>query len=52
MHRVFNCGIGLVLCVAPAHARAARARLQRLGETVYEIGAIEKRRGEPAARVI
>jgi phosphoribosylformylglycinamidine cyclo-ligase len=52
MHRVFNCGIGLVLCVAPAHARRLRARLERLGETVYEIGAIEKGRGEPAARVL
>jgi phosphoribosylformylglycinamidine cyclo-ligase len=52
MHRVFNCGIGLVLCVARAHARRVRARLERLGETVYEIGAIEKGKGEPAARLI
>jgi phosphoribosylformylglycinamidine cyclo-ligase len=52
MHRVFNCGIGLVLCVARADARRVRARLERLGETVYEIGAIEKGKGEPAARVI
>ena len=52
MHRVFNCGIGLVLCVAPAHARRVRARLEHLGETVYEIGAIEKGRGEPTARVV
>jgi phosphoribosylformylglycinamidine cyclo-ligase len=52
MHRVFNCGIGLVLCVARADARRVRARLERLGETVYEIGAIEKGKGEPAARLI
>jgi len=52
MHRVFNCGIGLVLAVAPANARRVRARLERLGETVYEIGAIEKGKGEPAARVV
>ena len=52
MHRVFNCGIGLVAAVAPAHARTVRARLERLGETVYEIGVIEKGRGEPAARVV
>jgi phosphoribosylformylglycinamidine cyclo-ligase len=52
MHRVFNCGIGLVLCVAPAHAARVRARLERLGETVYEIGAIEKGKGEPVARVL
>jgi phosphoribosylaminoimidazole (AIR) synthetase len=41
-----------VLCVARADARRVRARLERLGETVYEIGAIEKGKGEPAARVI
>jgi phosphoribosylformylglycinamidine cyclo-ligase len=52
MHRVFNCGIGLVLAVAPAHARRVRARLERLGETVYEIGTVEKGKGEARARVL
>ena len=52
MHRVFNCGIGMVLAVAPANVRRTLARLKRLGEAAYEIGAIEKGKGEPAARVL
>ncbi|HEU4645914.1 MAG TPA: phosphoribosylformylglycinamidine cyclo-ligase [Burkholderiales bacterium] len=51
MHRVFNCGIGLVIAVAPRDLQNAMAQLRRLGETAYLIGAIEKGRGEPAAIV-
>ncbi|MGH8721171.1 MAG: AIR synthase-related protein, partial [Burkholderiales bacterium] len=51
MHRVFNCGIGMVLVVAAADARRAAHRLRALGETVYEIGRIEKARGEPEALI-
>jgi len=42
MHRVFNCGIGMVVVVAAAAARRAAAALRAAGETVYEIGSIEK----------
>jgi phosphoribosylformylglycinamidine cyclo-ligase len=49
MHRVFNCGIGMVVAVAPAHAERAARRLRAAGETVYEIGRVEKGRGGPAA---
>jgi len=49
MHRVFNCGIGMVVVVAADDARRAANRLRALGETVYEIGFIEKAKGEPAA---
>jgi phosphoribosylformylglycinamidine cyclo-ligase len=45
MHRVFNCGIGLVVVVAPADARRAAELLRACGETVYEIGTIEKSSG-------
>jgi len=47
MHRVFNCGIGMVLVVEADDARRAATRLRATGETVYEIGFIEKARGEP-----
>jgi phosphoribosylformylglycinamidine cyclo-ligase len=49
MHRVFNCGIGMVVVVAADDAQRAAKRLRTLGETVYEIGVIEKTRGEPEA---
>lgn len=43
MYRVFNCGIGMVLVVAPEHANAAIRRLQTYGETAWEIGVIKLR---------
>jgi phosphoribosylformylglycinamidine cyclo-ligase len=52
MWRVFNCGIGMVVVLAPDQVRAARALLEREGETVYEIGAIEKAPGEPEAVIV
>jgi phosphoribosylformylglycinamidine cyclo-ligase len=51
MHRVFNCGIGMVVVVAAAEAGRAAAKLRAMGETVYEIGTVEKGRGEPVAFV-
>jgi len=42
MHRVFNCGIGMILVVAPDRAEAARARLSALGEAAYVIGRVER----------
>ncbi len=47
MHRVFNCGIGLILIVAGADAEAAMAHLTAQGETAYAIGRVE--RGRPGA---
>ena len=46
MYRVFNCGIGLVLCVSEADAGRAAALLRAEGETVFEIGRIEAHPGE------
>jgi phosphoribosylformylglycinamidine cyclo-ligase len=43
MHRVFNCGIGMVLVVAAGDAERAAAHLRAAGETVHRIGAIERR---------
>ena len=42
MHRVFNCGIGMVVVVGAAVAKRAANVLRAAGETVYEIGAVEK----------
>jgi phosphoribosylformylglycinamidine cyclo-ligase len=49
MWRVYNCGIGMVAVVARDRAAEARSVLEREGERVYEIGAIEKSAGEPDA---
>jgi phosphoribosylformylglycinamidine cyclo-ligase len=52
MWRVFNCGIGMVVVVAREQAQAARQLLEREGERVFEIGAIEKHAGEPDVRIV
>jgi phosphoribosylformylglycinamidine cyclo-ligase len=49
MHRVFNCGIGLVVAVSARNAGRAAVLLRRAGETVYRIGEVESARGEPEA---
>ena len=52
MHRVFNCGIGMVLAVAAADVAPAIAALQRAGEEAYDIGEIVARSdGAPHALV-
>jgi len=43
MHRVFNCGIGMVIVVAAADAEAAVARLRAAGETAARIGEVVAR---------
>ena len=43
MARTFNCGIGMVVIVAKAHADAASALLREAGETVFTIGEIRVR---------
>ena len=41
MYRVFNCGIGMVVIVAPADAEMAAAQLRNTGETVfYTLGTV------------
>ncbi len=41
MHRVFNCGVGMVVVVDKHDADAAVALLRNQGETVWPIGTIE-----------
>lgn len=52
MHRVFNCGIGMVVIVAPELAQAAKAQLEAAGETVYQIGAIRARVGSEHQTIV
>jgi phosphoribosylformylglycinamidine cyclo-ligase len=42
MARTFNCGVGMTVIVAPGETADARARLEAAGETVFEIGRIER----------
>ena len=52
MHRVFNCGIGMVVIVSAADADAVTATLVAQGETVSRIGVIEERAGDAAQTVV
>ncbi|XUU60431.1 phosphoribosylformylglycinamidine cyclo-ligase [Erythrobacter sp. HA6-11] len=40
MARTFNCGVGMVLAVAPEHVGTVTERLQEAGETVLALGEI------------
>jgi phosphoribosylformylglycinamidine cyclo-ligase len=42
MYRTFNCGIGMIAIVPPAHAEAAVTLLNSRGETAQIIGAVRK----------
>ncbi len=52
MHRVFNCGIGMIVVVAADHADAARAFLAARGEQVFRIGRIETRPADSPQTVV
>lgn len=40
MHRTFNCGVGMVICVGSEHADKALGILKDLGETAWIVGNI------------
>lgn len=42
MYRTFNCGIGMILVLAPEDAQKAKDILAAHGEAVYDIGRIEE----------
>ena len=47
MLTTFNCGIGMIVCVAPEHEAATLDILQGLGETVYTLGELVAAEGKP-----
>src|SRR6185503_3835790 len=52
MHRTFNCGIGMVIVVAAADAKAALDAFAAQGVEAFEIGGIvERAAGSPQAVV-
>ena len=52
MHRVFNCGIGMVVVIAEKDAARAQAMLKRAGERVWRIGSVRRRRGSEPQTVV
>ena len=52
MHRVFNCGIGMVVIVAQKHADTAIRVLERNGESVFRIGEIRVRGADQDATLV
>ena len=52
MHRVFNCGIGMVIVVAPNDAPKAIAHLEASGETATVIGRIAARAAGDAPTIV
>jgi len=52
MHRVFNCGIGMALIVAPEVVDAAMNLLKSEGETVWRIGIIRERHANEAQTIV
>ena len=52
MHRVFNCGIGMVVIVPAGSADAVVAALAAAGETAWRIGEVVERRGDGPQTVV
>ncbi len=52
MHRVFNCGIGMVAIVDKRDADRALSLLRDAGETVWRIGWVRRRRAGEAQTVV
>ena len=47
--RTFNCGVGMVVCLAPEAAAPALEQLQAAGERAWRLGRIEAAPGQPAS---
>jgi phosphoribosylformylglycinamidine cyclo-ligase len=47
MFRTFNCGLGMVICLAPADTDRALEHLAQQGETAWVVGRVEAGEGNP-----
>ena len=52
MLTTFNCGIGMIVCVATEDEKATLETLQSLGETVFVIGEVVESEGKPEVNYI
>jgi len=52
MLRTFNCGVGMIVCVAEADAEKAEAQLIEAGEQVWRLGRIEAFQGSAEVEFI
>ena len=50
MYRTFNCGVGMIICLAPEHAGQALELLRAAGQHSWEIGRITA--GEPEVELV
>jgi phosphoribosylformylglycinamidine cyclo-ligase len=52
MLRTFNCGIGMIICVAAANEEDAMLQLKTQGELAYSIGTVVGREGSPCVQYV
>jgi phosphoribosylformylglycinamidine cyclo-ligase len=52
MLTTFNCGIGMIVCVAPEDERVTLKALQASGETVFVIGELVESTGKPEVNYV
>ncbi len=52
MLRTFNCGVGMVVCVAESDVESALKLLSEAGEQVWRLGRIEAATGNPGVEIV
>jgi phosphoribosylformylglycinamidine cyclo-ligase len=52
MLTTFNCGVGMIVCVAPEDERLALQTLSQLGETAFAIGELVESEGKPEVKYL
>ncbi|MDD5410970.1 MAG: AIR synthase-related protein, partial [Methylobacter sp.] len=50
MLTTFNCGVGMIVCVAAEDEKATLETLTQLGETVFAIGELVESAGKPEVK--